>query len=110
MIEMNEQEQELLKAELKRLQQECEALREQLKQESEPPLHLALVVSVAEAKDRAVVMTSKRTLLEVPVRYALKDTMTLNVVVGLTRIGLSAVKIMDMSKEEFDALTKGGNQ
>jgi len=98
---MNEKEYELLKAEQKRLQQEVELLREYQSREVEPPLHLALVISVSENAERAIVMTSKRTLIEVAVGYRIKDAIQPNVVVGLMRIGLNAVKVVDMNVDEF---------
>ena len=104
---MNEKEFELLKAELKRLQQEADLLHKQQEQEIEPPLHLALVVSVSEDGNRAIVMTSNRTLHEVAIRYAIKDAVKPNVVVGLTRIGLNAVKVMDMNADKFKNIVKG---
>jgi len=98
---MNETKYKLLKAELKGLQKECDALREQRRQEIEPPLHLALVISVSDDKKRAIVTTSKRTLVEVSVSYRIKDTVDSDVVVGLTRSGLIAVKAIDMNADMF---------
>lgn len=106
---MKEKECELLKAELDRLQQECNELRDQQKRESEPPLHLGLVISVSDDKQRAVVLTSKRTLLEVSVGHGIVDSIKPDAVVGMNRMSLNAVKISEMNGDEFKKMiTKGG--
>ena len=107
---LNEKEYELLKAELKRLQQEVDLLYKQQAREVALPLHLALVISVSEDGNRAIVTTSKRTLIEVPLGYRIKDTVKPNMVVGLSRIGLSAVKEVEMTADEFNTIVIRGKK